>query len=282
MNKIYYLYIFAAALVLLTALYTLITAKNITKNKKSRYLIVSLFIVIISSVLLVNTYYDDLFKNQLKNIEQLINKNNFIISETKKSLDSLDIEELEAIKLENKKFIDSIKKQNLKLLDYKNEIEKVEKIIGEKSEVISEITRKVTSNNENLNEIEKYNKRLSTNILEKKKGNKYSGNSSKFLFECPKNYESDVLELSLTFIDESIVNDIAYITISFLEKINDKEYNHISEEVFEPQNGINLFKVKNQFKNRGNKKINMQIAYTLKSEADKEYPKLEQITCRNY
>ncbi len=280
MTSIYYLYIIAAIATLLIALYTFITAKNITKIKKYRYLVIILVGLFLTTAITINLYYDDIFKEENRNIKKLIETNFFI--DTNKHVDSLSIDELKLLIKQNQKFIDSIEKQNELLIQYKNNIESIEKIIGSKTETKSEIGRKVINNTEDLKSIQKYNKKLNNSILEKRKGTTYSGTSDKFIFNCPTNIESDTLELSLKFVDDNIVDQIAYISISFSEQKSNTSYIHISEELFEPQKGTNLFKIKNAFKNNSNKKIELQIGYTLKSELKKEYPRIEKATCRNF
>ncbi|WP_158656001.1 hypothetical protein [Sphingobacterium sp. HMA12] len=280
MTSIYYIYISAAVSMLIIALYTFITAKNITKIKKYRYLVISLVGLFLSTAITINLYYDDIFKEDSKNIKKIINTTFSI--DTNKSIDSLDEDELRLLIKQNQRFIDSINKQNKLLLQYKNNIENIEKIIGSKNETKSEIGRKLNNNTDDLNVIQKYNKKLSNSIAEKRKGTTFSGTSDKFIFNCPTNLESDTLELSLKFIDENIIEEIAYISISFSEQKNPKNYVHISEEFYEAQKGVNLFKVKNVFKNNSDKKILLEIGYTLKSESKKEFPRIEKATCRNF
>ncbi|MBU8884089.1 hypothetical protein KSK37_13425 [Kaistella sp. DKR-2] len=282
MNNIYYIYLISAFSTLAIAIYTFITARNITKNHKYKYLVVILVGVFVFTAVILNLYYDEIFQKKNKSIAELITKNNKTLIDTNKEIDNLNLQELEILRQETEMRIDSLKKENELLLQYKKDIEKIEKIVGTKPETKSEIKRKLNNNTEELDNIIGYNKRLDKSILEKRKGITYSGNTNMFTFDCPKDYNSDILELSLKFIDENIVNDIAYMTISFSEQKDPTHYLYISEEIFEPQKGTNFFRVKNFFKNNRNKKIEMSVGYTLKTESKKEYPRVEKIVCKNY
>lgn len=280
MNNINYIYIIPLVATLLVAFYTFITANNTTHNKKSKYLILASVISILMGVLFVNFYYDKLFEKQHKTLKELINTNYDI--EIKKDLDSLDLDKLESIKLNSRTLIDSLKLQNAELEKIKREIEELEKVIGKKEKEKNDIDSKINTNNIEIGEIKNFNEKLNKEILYKRKGYTSSGQTSDFIFDCPKDYDSDILELKLKFVDESIIDKIEYITISFSEKVGDKNYISISNEVFKPQNDVNAFKIKNHFKNNKEKKIDLEVGYTLKSEANKDYPRFERIVCKNY
>ncbi|GEM59219.1 hypothetical protein B0A78_00475 [Flavobacterium columnare NBRC 100251 = ATCC 23463] len=280
MNNINYIYIIPLIATLLVSIYIFITAKNTTHNKKSKYLNIILVISILSSALLVNFYYDKEFEKQSTMLREILNTN--LNLNLKTDLDSLDVNKLESLKSNSHTLIDSINLQNIELEKLKKEIENLEKIIGEKEELKNDINKKIKINNFEIGEIKSYNQKLDEKILYKRKGYMSSGQSSNFIFECPKDYESDILELKLKFIDESLVDKIEYITISFSEKTGERNYVSISNEVFKPQKDVNAFKVKNHFKNNKGKKIDLEVGYTLKSEANKEYPEFERIVCKNY
>lgn len=280
MNNINYLYLLALIPTFIIALETFIRAKRITTDKKFRYFTIGLIISLLIGIILINFYYDKEFEKQSKILKELLNTDHSI--KLNNDLDSLDIEKLQFLRKNSNILIDSIKLQNIELQNLKNEIENLEKIIGKKEHTKNDITRKINTNNNEIGEINNYNEKLENKILYKKKGYTSSDQSSEFIFECPNDYESDVLELKLRFIDENLVDKIEYITISFSEKISDKNYTGLSDEIFKPQKDVNAFKVKNYFKNNNNKKINLEIGYTLKSEANKDYPRRERIVCKNY
>lgn len=281
MNNINYIYLVPLIATFIIAIETFIRAKTITKDKKYQYFTISIITTIIIGSLLINLYYDKEFEKQSKILKDLLNTNHSV--DLNNNLDSLDLEKLQSIRKKSNLLIDSIKSQNIELEKLKNKIEELENVIGKKQETKNDITRKININNTEIGQINNYNEKLDNKIIyNKKKGYTTFGQSTEFIFECPNDYESDDLELKLRFINENLVERIEYITISFSEKISDKNYVGLSEEMFKPQKDINAFKVKNYFKDNKDKKINLEIGYTLKTEANKEYPTRERIICKNY
>lgn len=280
MNNINYIYIIALVATLIISIETFIRTKKVTKDKKYQHFTITLIILILVGTILINFYYDKEFEKQNQVLKELLDTNHSF--KQNNDLDSLDLEKLQSIRKKSNILIDSIKLQNFELQKLKNQIEELEKVIGKKEHTKNDIARKININNTEIGEINNYNEKLDIKILDKKKGYTSSGQSTDFIFECPNDYESEELELKLRFFDENLVDKIEYITISFSEKTSDKNYIGISNDIFKPQKDVNAFKVKNHFKNNTNKKINLEIGYTLKSEAGKEYPQRERIVCKNY
>ena len=181
--------------------------------------------------------------------------------------------------LRNQK-LDSLEKQNKELLEILAKVKDKENILGQQDKLKSEINNKIKTNKFEIGVIEKYNEILDKNLIEKWKGRTSSGITSNFIFDCPTDFESDYLDLKLQFQDETLIPKIQYIYISFTEKNNEKEYTLLFDQVYQPQMGVNGFKVKNYFKLK--KKVDLEIGYILKSESNKDYPRFERVVCRNY
>jgi len=176
--------------------------------------------------------------------------------------------------------LDSLEKQNKELLEILAKVQNKENILGQQDKLKSEINNKIKTNKFEIGVIEKYNEILDKNSIEKWKGRTTSGVTSNFIFDCPTDFESDYLDLKLQFQDESLIPKIQYIYISFTEKNNEKQYTLLFDQIYQPQTGVNGFKVKNYFKLK--KKIDLEIGYILKSESNKNYPRFERVVCRNY
>lgn len=267
MNNINYIYIIPLVIIITIFFFTFLKGKNTTQNANSKYLILISVLSILLSTIVISKYYENQFKEEAQKFNEILN--------LKKGNDSLinDIQsrtqQLQLLKSQNKELDEILKKIN-----------EQEKIIGKKPNIKNSIADKIKTNKIEIGEIEKYNNLLNEKILENRNGYKASGNTSSFMFDCPTDYNSENLELKLKFNDEKIISEIEYIYISFSEKIKDNNYNMLFEQVYEPQIGVNGFKVKNYFKT--DKKVNLEVGYVLKSESKKKYPNMERITCRNY
>lgn len=248
-----------------------IRGKRISINKK-RDLIIKLLPLIlvvctIFSVVYINYYYKK--QLELETIKFEIYKN----QELQKSIDSLVV-----TKEMKTKTVDSLKLIQKKLDDLISRIQKQERITGEKTNLIPDIKKKITNTNFEIETIQTYNEILDKNVLLKtRKGYTVSGNTSNFEFYCPEDKTSEYIDLKLKFQDENLISKIAYIFIEVTE-IKDKKLYGISEQIYAPQKGMNIFKVKNYLK-QPNMKI--LVGYVLKSQADTEYPIVEKMECKS-
>lgn len=277
MNNINFIYIFPLIAVLLVAIYTLTSGKNTTKNSKTKYLILFLVCSILSAVLLVSFFYESEFKKNALEVDKILNT----VFETKLNVQNTSADSLEIVINRHLHILDSLKKQNSELDRLLAEIKNQEKIIGKKIEVKNQINDKIKNNQSEIGEIESFNEILEKEILSQRKGYTTSGQSSNFIFECPEDFESEYLELKLKFLDEKLIAEIDYIFISVTEHIKDNRYSLLFEQVYSPQVGVNGFRIKNYYKLK-DKKINLDIGYVLNSEKNKDYPRVEKITCKNY
>ncbi|MDQ8005509.1 MAG: hypothetical protein REI64_11970 [Pedobacter sp.] len=278
MSNINYIYILPLIATLIASLYIFITAN---KDKKAKNITMTLVVATLLSSLIISFYYDSIFNDQYEEVSELLAKRNSLNIDTS-NLNKVDLHSLELARNRMKDLLDSIKLQNIELEKLKVNIENYEKIIGNKREVKGDITKKILENKADIAEIKGYNTKLDDEILDKRKGYMVSGRSSNFVFDCPKDYLSENLELKLNFINETLFEKIEYISISFLEKTDEKNYTIISNEIFKPQKGVNAFKIKNEFKNKNNRKIELEVGYVLKSEMGKDFPRIERVVCRNY
>lgn len=267
MDNINYIYIIPLVITIAVFFFTFIKGKNTTQYVNSKYLILFSVLSILISTIVISKYYEIQFNEETKKFNEILNAKE-VNDSIKNDIDSR-VKQLQLLKKQNKELDEILKKIN-----------EQEKIIGKKPNIKNSIANKIKTNKIEIGEIEKYNNLLNEKVLDNRSGYKASGNTSSFIFDCPTDYESETLDLKLKFTDEKIISEIEYIYISFYEKIKDNNYNMLFEQVYEPQVGVNGFKVKNYFKT--NKKVNLDVGYVLKSESNKKYPNMERIICRNY
>ncbi|MEB3800749.1 hypothetical protein INQ45_06600 [Flavobacterium columnare] len=267
MNKINYIYIIPIAILIVIFLYTLIKGKNTTQNNNSKYLVLASVLSILISTIIISKYYENQYNREAEKVKEILNAN--------KTNDS-SINNIET----SLKLLEVLKSQNKELDKILKNLDNQEKILGDKSNIKNNINAKIKTNNIEIGKIEKYNNLLNNNVLKNHEGYLSSEKTENFIFDCPIDLKSDTLDLKLRFKDENIIPKIEYIYINFYENINGNNYNMLFDQVYQPQKGVNGFKVKNYFKS--SKKVNLDIGYVLKSESKKKYPNMERITCKNY
>lgn len=268
MNNLNYIYIIPLLVVILISIFLFLSGKKSKFDKKTKFvLVISVILVLVSSLIITNDYEKQLELEKTKLKELLI---------TTKLTDSL----LNSPELRNLK-IDSLKGNNIKLEEILEKIKNQEKVLGNQDQIKEEIKTKIKDNKANIGEIEKYNEILDKDILKNRKG--YTAEeSSNFSFNCPKDFDSDYLDLKLVFHDEKLISKIDYIYISFSEKTGENRYTSIFDQVYLPQNDVNGFRIKNYFKLYRNKKVDLDVGYFLKSQQGKDYPRFERVVCKNY
>lgn len=267
MNNINLIYIIPLVLTVFVAVFSIVKGKNTAKNSWTRYLILVIVLSIILSTLVIDKYYQkqlDVIKLKLNTLLYTPELNDSLLNDTQLRLRKLD----------------SLEKENKELLEILASIKNKENILGQQEKLKSDINNKIKRNKIDIGVIEKYNEILDNNAIQKWKGHTTSGTTSNFIFECPSDFESEYLDLKLKFQDEKLIAKIKYIYISFTEKNSENEYTLLFDQIYQPQQGVNGFKVKNYFKSK--KKINLEIGYILKTESQKDYPSFERIECRNY
>lgn len=267
MNNINLIYIIPLLLTIIVAVYSIIKGKNSPKNSLTRNLILVIALSIIVSTLVLDKYYEKQLEIEKEKLTNLLS--------TSQLNDSL----LQNAVLRQQK-LDSLVKQTNELKEILENVKAQEKVLGQQDKIKSDINNKIKTNKTEIGVIQKYNEILDINSYDKWKGHTSSGQSSNFIFECPTDFESDYLDLKLKFQDEKLIPKIQFIYISFTEKNNEKEYTSLFDQLYQPQKGVNGFKVKNYFKLK--KKVNLEIGYILKTESSKDYPNFERIICKNY
>jgi hypothetical protein len=266
-NNINIIYIIPLLLTVIAAIYSIIKGKNTPKNSLTRNLILVIVLSIIISTLIIDKYYEKQLEIEKEKLGNILSS-------------SLLTDGLLQNSILRQQKLDSLERQNRELLEILNNVKSKEKILGQQDKLKSDINNKIKTNKIEIGVIEKYNQILDKNSIEKWKGHTTSGITSNFIFDCPTDFESDYLDLKLKFKDETLISKIQYIYISITEKNNEKEYTLLFDQVYQPQKGVNGFKVTNYFKLK--KKVDLEIGYILKSESDKDYPRFERVVCRNY
>ncbi|MDY3343645.1 hypothetical protein PG326_00040 [Riemerella anatipestifer] len=267
MNNINLIYIVPLLLTVIVVIYSIIKGKNTPKNSLTRNLILVIVLSIIASTLIIDKYYENQLEIEKEKLNSLLTTSQLSDSLLQNSIS-------------RQQKLDSLEKQNQELLEILANIKNKEKILGQQDKIKSDINNKIKTNKIEIGVIEKYNQILDKNSIEKWKGRTSSGITSNFIFDCPTDFESDYLDLKLQFQDETLISKIQYIYISFTEKNSENRYTLIFDQIYQPQNGVNGFKVKNYFKMK--KKVDLEIGYILKSETNKDYPRFERVICRNY
>lgn len=267
MNNLTLIYIIPLLLTVSIAIYSIIKGKNSQKNSLTRNLILIIVLSIFVSTLVIDKYYE-------KQLEIEKGKLRYLLS-TSQINDSL----LQNSDLRRQK-LDSLEKQNQELKEILENVKNKEKVLGQQDKLKSEINNKIKTNKSEIGVLIKYNEILDKKSIEKWKGYSASGTTSNFIFECPTDFKSDSLELKLRFKNENLISQIQFIYISFSEKNNEKEYTALFDQIYQPQQGVNGFKVKNYFKLK--KKVNLEIGYILKTESKNDYPNFERVVCKNY
>lgn len=262
------IYIIPLFLTVILAIFTIIYGKRIAKNNLTKYLTVTVVSSIFIGTIVIDRYYEIQLKNEKKRLVNLLSSTQ--LNDTLLMQNSL---------LRQQK-LDSLIKHNQELREMLANIENKEKILGEQNNLRSEINDKIKTNKIEIGVIEKYNQIINKDSIEKWKGRTSYGITSDFIFDCPTDFENDSLDLKLKFRDEALISKVQYIYISFVEKINDTHYNLLYDQVYQPQHGVNGFKVKNYLKLK--KRVDLEIGYILKSESHKDFPKYDRIICGNY
>lgn len=278
------LYLIPFIFTILMLLFVLLSSKeNRIKYKGIFYSIIAFnFLFAIG----INLFYDNYFKEIKMEVEKFTNNQNDILdsieSEIYKPITHTSIEDLEKIKKKNSDLIELLNSENKRLQKYKSELENIENIIGKKNDTKNDIIRQMDLNTQDVKAISHFNKRIDNQILKNNKGHMVSGQSSKFYFSCPKDFNIDSLGLTLKFVNDQIIDSIAYISINFSEVVGEKNWNGLHTELYEPKRGINSFRIKNYFKGAEGRKINLEVGFVMKSELTNEYPRFERRICKNY
>jgi hypothetical protein len=269
MNNLNFLYFISTALTLIIFIFYLILGRNKLRleNKKNifNYLPIIAVLGLIVTVLFLTRFYENQLKSEKEKFNNLQNDkilNDSILMSQKGRLNT----------------IDSLKKLNLELYQVLNKIENQENVIGKNEDFKNAVNSKIKNTKIDIGQIEAYNEILDKSVMKGWKGLTTSGNSSNFVFRCPTDLTSEYIDLRLVFIDETLIDKVAFMLIQILQKKNEKEYEQKFEQAYKTRNGVNAFKVRNFLKEPN---IVLQIGYVLKSDTTKDYPWFEKISCNS-
>lgn len=264
MNPFYYLTIFFSGLLALCYLVILFSKPS------NRYKLYSKFILwlaycLLSSIVAASFWSEYELSKEVKKLKELQSSissrtlDNLSLSQDQKSqiLDSLNIEseQLDAI-------LNAVKRQNA--------------IVGGSPKTIDEIYSAKMETQKQQNEIIKFNTIInSKKVANKKKGYRINSQSSSFTFLPPQDLSNDYVDLGLYFQDETILPKIAVICIEILKINEDGTLELVDDIYYEPQQGLNKFRLRNYFKDSN---IYALVGFYWKDDFNSsEYPTYESI-----
>jgi hypothetical protein len=237
---------------------------NLTNRTHLLVKLLPLFLVvsIIITVFYLNYYYKIQYGIEVEKY-----KKEFTIGNINYNLDSLIASNNYHSRVTT---LDSLRAINKSLTVILENIKNQEKIIGEKSDLVQEVQKKIKTTDFVIQKIESYNSPIGRKLVN---GFCISGNTSNFEFYCPHDTISEFIDLKLKFWNDSLVNQIELIHIFIA---NEKYV--LFEQSYLPHVGLNAFKVRNYLKQSN---VELQIGYVLKSEMKKKTPTLEKVTCKS-
>ena len=226
-------------------------------------------IAMILGVVFISEYYErKLDQEKLKFLNYQMESK---LEELKKSNDSIFISNSK-----RNNYIDSLELLNKRYRKLLNNVSKQEKITGSNSDIKHEIRKAIEKTDKDISYILKYNKII--NIPKKlSEGYTTSNETSNFILTCPNKTNEKFVDVTLRFQDETLIKDIACIYTEVYKIVSDREIMHISSQAYLPQNGINLFRVKNY---QNEKNTVLIIGYVLKADVNKDYPNLQHVICK--
>lgn len=182
-------------------------------------------------------------------------------------------------KLQNETNIDKLRDS---LFSYKLELEKLNHKLEGYSRILNVSDKQKVLNNRiksldaEIDYIDSYNEVLPyTEFSKKRKGETVSGETSSLILYPPTNLDSNFLDFSLLFINDSMVQNVACLYVEIFKKGSDGSLIQLWEEYYQPRKGYNKVRVKNCLKQ---KDVEMRIGFFWKSEyGKKDYPRFEYV-----
>lgn len=265
MNIFDYISIFLGALILFIFFILVIRGKRIV-SIRTKYILFTLIFISIAFIVLLNSYYEKEFFSEIKKInlieaQILYEKNDSLIFTQK----------------EKKKLIDSLNNRKKEIEEILEKIQKQEKIIGSKTDLKQNIEMLKQQTDNEINRIRKYNEIIdNSTYANHHKGIKFSGETSHFIFYPPLNTEEEYLDFAIKFIDNKLIDEVAVIYIEVYKQHTDGNVTQIFEQYYKPQNGVNLFRLKNYFTE---KEIKAHFGFFWKKDFEEsDYPRYEKVT----
>lgn len=261
-----YIVIVLGILVIISFVFLFIRGRKITSNKLSRYIPLILVCTSFLSILLLNFYYERLLTQEINKFQNIQNR---ILSH--------EYDSLLLTKQEKNVILDSLKNTERELDKILLRIQKQEKIIGDKSNLIEHVKKTIQKTGDIIYEIETYNEIINSNVYaNNRKGLTTSGNTSSFIFQPPLNTNGEYLDFIIKFHDETLINKIAVIYIEVYKRHKDGNMIHIYEQYFKPQKGVNAFRIKNYLTQESTE---ISIGFFWKDDFGKvDYPRYEKVT----
>lgn len=265
MNIYDYVSISIGTLTLLLFIILIIRGKRAISNR-FKYILLPLVIISFLSIIVLNCYYEIQFSSETNRVTIIERQ---ILSE---KYDSLSFTKQEKMRL-----LDSLKKAESELDEILSRIQKQEKIIGSKTDLVDNVKKIMQKTNHMIYEIETYNEIIDNSVYNKyRKGLTYSGETSLFTFQPPLSTDGEYLDFIIKFHDESIIDKIAVIYIEVYKKHDDGNMTYVYGQYYKPQKGINAFRLRNYFTQ---KNIKASIGFFWKSDFGKsDFPRYEKVT----
>ena len=225
-----------------------------------------IIVVFILSVMMLNRYYEAQLNMEIDRVAAI---------EMQLLLEKYD--SLLFTKQEKKQYLDSLRKTENELDEILLRIQKQEKIVGSKTDLLDAVKKMLKKTNNMIYEIETYNEIIDNTVYKEcRKGMTYSGETSLFIFQPPLVTEGDYLDFVIKFYDDSIIDKIEVIYIEVCKKQDDGNMTYIYGQYYKPQKGINAFRLKNYFIY---KEIKATIGFFWKSDFGKcDFPRYEKVT----
>lgn len=181
---------------------------------------------------------------------------------------------------ENLQNQDEIKKLKDSLRSYKIELEKINTKLKSYSKLIdvSEEQAKVKSKIKDIDTqfemIDSYNEVLPNSVYEaKRKGERYSGETSSLILYPPTEMHASYLDFSLRFINDNMIKNIACICVQILKKNSDGSLVQLFEGYYKSRTGNNKIRIKNYLLQ---KNTELRVGYFWKNDFGvNDYPKYE-------
>lgn len=241
------------------------TIPKVKQNKKSIIYYIPLFVVItiFISIYVISSYYQNKFDETIAKYELLVSM------KASSEIDSISSEIGSKAKV-----LDSLKRIDSEYSAIISNIEKQQRIIGERKTAINEVLNSKARTQALISKMENYNDIIEVSDIPPHKGYTVHGETSNFTLYPPTNRNLEYLDFGLVFNNDNIVSRIECIYIEVIRNEGDNRYREFSQ-YYLPQKNINMFRIRNYLKH---KNTTIYIGYfTKKSFEDNEYPVYEYV-----
>lgn len=264
MNPFYYISIIISGLLAICYLVILLQ-KTSEKNKFTRKFILALAYGLLCSIVAASFWSE-------YELSQEVNK----LKELQSSIASRSFDSLSLSQEQRRQILDSLNIEADELDAILNAVKLQNAITGGGTKTIDDIYNAKIETQKQHNEIIKFNTIISDKqVSMHRKGYHLKSASSAFTFLPPQDTASDYIDLGLYFHDETIIPKVGIIYIEVVKTNHDDSLTLIEDIYYEPQNGLNKFRIKNYFKDP---KVYARIGFFWKDDLEKtDYPTYESI-----